>query len=52
MFTSAMLRRLLIAVAALSISAFCAAEGFSIANTHARANSKTALSTASSWIRG
>jgi hypothetical protein len=36
MLTSAMLRRLLVAVAALSISTFFAAEGFAMANTPRR----------------
>ena len=40
MLTSAMLRRLLIAVATLSMSMFFAAEGFAMANTHAVAHSK------------
>jgi hypothetical protein len=40
MLTSAMLRRLLIAVAALSFSSFFAAEGFEIADFHAAVRSK------------
>jgi hypothetical protein len=42
MLTAAMLRRLLIAVAALSISTFFATEGFAMANTHVAVNSKPA----------
>jgi hypothetical protein len=40
MLTSAMLRRLLIAVAALSFSSFFAAEGFEMADFHAAVRSK------------
>jgi hypothetical protein len=52
MLTSAMLRRLLIAVAALSTSTFFAAEGFAAANTHAAGHSKPAPSMADGWIYG
>jgi hypothetical protein len=52
MLTSAMLRRLLIAIAALSISTFFAAEGFAMANTHAAAHSKPARSASGGWIYG
>jgi hypothetical protein len=52
MLTSAMLRRLLIAIAALSISTFFAAEGFAMANTHAAVHSKPATSLPSGWIYG
>jgi hypothetical protein len=52
MLTSAMLRHLLIAVAALSISMFFAAEGFVMANTHAVAHSKLGPSMSSGWIYG
>ena len=52
MLTAAMLRRLLIAVAALSISMFFAAEGFAMANTHAVAHSNSAPSMSSGWIFG
>ncbi len=52
MLTSAALRRLLIAVAALCISTFFAAEGFAMANTHAGAHSKLNTSTPSDWIYG
>ncbi len=52
MLTSATLRRLLIAVAALCISTFFAAEGFAMANTHAVAHSKLNTSTPSDWIYG
>ena len=52
MLTSATLRRLLVAVAALSISTFFAAEGFAMANTHAVAHAKLNTSTPSDWIYG
>jgi hypothetical protein len=52
MLTSAMLRRLLIAAAALSISAFFATEGFAMANTHAADHSKPAPSLPGGWIYG
>jgi hypothetical protein len=52
MLTAAMLRRLLIAVAALSMSMFFAAEGFAMANTHAVAHSKPAPSMSGGWIYG
>jgi hypothetical protein len=52
MLTSPMLRRLLVAVAALSISMFFVAEGFAMANTHAVAHSKPATSMPSGWIYG
>jgi hypothetical protein len=47
-----MLRRLLVAVAALSISTFFAAEGFAMANTHAAGHSKAATSMPGGWIYG
>jgi hypothetical protein len=52
MLTSAMLRRLLIAIAALSISTFFAAEGFAMANTHAAARSKLDTSASGGWVHG
>jgi hypothetical protein len=52
MLTAPMLRRLLIAVAALSMSMFFAAEGFAMANTHAVAHSKPAPSMSGGWIYG
>jgi len=52
MMTSAMLRRLLVAIAALSMSMFFAAEGFAMANTHAVAHSKPAPSMSGGWIYG
>jgi hypothetical protein len=52
MLASAMLGRLLIAIAALSISTFFAAEGFAMANTHAAARSKPATSAPGGWIFG
>jgi hypothetical protein len=52
MLTSAILRRLLIAVAALSISSFFAAEGSAMANTHAVAHSKLKTSAPCGWIYG
>ena len=52
MLTAAMLRRLLIAVAALSISTFFVAEGFAMANTHAAAHSKPATSMPGGWVHG
>jgi hypothetical protein len=52
MLTSAMLRRLLIAIAALSISTFFAAEGFAMADTHAIAHAKPATSMPGGWIYG
>jgi hypothetical protein len=52
MLTSAMLRRLLIAVAALSMSTFVAAEGFAMANTDAAAHSKPATCMPGGWIYG
>ena len=45
-------RRLLIAVAALSMSMFFAAEDFAMANTHAVAHSKPAPSMSGGWIYG
>jgi hypothetical protein len=47
-----MLRRLLIAIAALSISTFFAAEGFAIANTHAAAHSKLDTFALGGWVHG
>ena len=52
MLTSAMLRRLLIAVAALSISAFFAAEGSARAKTYAVAHSKLNTSAPGGWTSG
>ena len=52
MLTAAMLRRLLIAVAALSISMFFAAEEFAMANTHAVARSRPGPSVTGGWIYG
>jgi hypothetical protein len=52
MLTSPMLRRLLVAVAALSISMFFVAEGFAMANTHAATHSKLVPSTADGWVYG
>ena len=52
MLTAAMLRRLLIAVAALSMSMFFAAEGFAMANTHAVSHSKLVPSKSGGWIYG
>ena len=52
MLTSPMLRRLLVAVAALSISMFFVAEGFAMAKTHAAAHSKPVPSMADGWIYG
>jgi hypothetical protein len=47
-----MLRRLLVAVAALSISTFFVAEGFAMARTHAVAHSKPATSASGGWVHG
>jgi hypothetical protein len=52
MLTSPMLRRLMVAVAALSISMFFVAEGFAMANTHAAAHSKPAPAAPGGWIYG
>jgi len=52
MLTPAMLRRLLIAVVALSVSMFFAAEGFAMANTNAFSHSKPSLSTPNGWVPG
>jgi hypothetical protein len=52
MLTPAMLRRLLLAVVALSLVRVYAVETFAIANTHADARSKPATSTANGWIYG
>ena len=52
MLTAAMLRRLLIAVAALSVSMFFAAEGFAMTNTRAVAHSKPAPSVSGGWTYG
>jgi len=52
MLTSAMLRRLLIAVPALSISTLFAAEGFAMAKTHAVARSKLDTSASGAWVDG
>jgi hypothetical protein len=52
MLTLAMLRRLLLAVVALSLVRVYAVETFAIANTHAGARSKPASSTANGWIYG
>ena len=51
MLTTAMLRRLLIAAAALSMTMFFAAEGFAMANAHA-APSEPAPSMSGGWIYG
>ena len=51
MLTAAMLRRLLIAAAALSMTMFFAAEGFAMANTRA-APAKPAPSMSGGWIYG
>jgi hypothetical protein len=47
-----MLRRLLIAIAALSTSTFFAAEGFAMASTHAAAHSKLNTSASGGWVHG
>jgi hypothetical protein len=52
MLTAAMLRRLLIAAAVLSMSMFFAAEGFATANTQAVVRSKPAASVSGGWIYG
>jgi hypothetical protein len=52
MLTSPMLRRLMVAVAALSISMFFVAEGFAMANTHAAAHSKLDTSASGVWVHG
>jgi hypothetical protein len=52
MLTPAMLRRLLLAVVALSLVRVYAVETFAIANTHAGARSKPATSIANGWIYG
>jgi hypothetical protein len=52
MLTSATLRRLLVAVAALSISMFFVAEGFAMANTHAAAHSKLDTFASGGWVNG
>ena len=52
MLTAAMLRRLVIAAAVLSVSMFFAAEGFAMANTHAVAHSKLNTFTPNDWIYG
>jgi hypothetical protein len=52
MLTSAMLRRLLIAIAALSISTFFATEGFAMAKTHAAAHSKLDTSASGGLVHG
>ena len=52
MLTPAMLRRLLLALIALSLVRVYALEAFAIANTHAGARSKPAASTANGWIYG
>ena len=52
MLTAAMLRRLLIAIAALCISTFFAAEGFAMANTHAVTHSKLDTSASGGWVHG
>lgn len=52
MLTAAMLRRLLIAAAVLSMSVFFAAEGFATANARAVARSKPAPSMSGGWIYG
>ena len=52
MLTSPMLRRLMVAVAALFISMFFVAEGFAMANTHAAARSKLDTSASGGWVHG
>jgi len=52
MLTSPMLRRLLVAVAALFISMFFVAEGFAMANSHAAAHSKLDTSASGGWVHG
>ena len=52
MLTAAMLRRLLIAVAALCMSMFFAAEGFAMANTNSITLSRPNLSTPNGWVLG
>ena len=52
MLTPAMLRRLFLAVVALSLVRVYAVETFAIANTHVGARSKPATSTANGWIYG
>jgi hypothetical protein len=52
MLTSAMLPRLLMAIAALSISTFFAAETFAMARTHAVAHSKLDTSASGGWVHG
>ena len=52
MLTSATLRRLLVAVAALSISMFYVAKGFAMAKTHAVAHSKLDTSASGGWVHG
>ena len=52
MLTDAMLRRLLIAAAALSMSIFFAAEGFAMATTHPVAHSRPAPPMSGGWIYG
>jgi hypothetical protein len=52
MLISAMLRRLLVAVAALSISMFFVAEGFAMANTHVAAHSKLDTYASGGWVHG
>jgi hypothetical protein len=47
-----MLRRLLVAVPALSISMFFVAEGFAMANTHAVAHSELDTSASGGWVHG
>jgi hypothetical protein len=50
MLTPAMLRRLLLALVALSLVRVYAVETFAIANTHAVARSKAAAFIANGWI--
>jgi hypothetical protein len=52
MLTPAMLRRLLLAVVALSLVRVYAVESPAMTNTHAGARSKPATSTANGWIYG
>ena len=52
MLPPAMLRRLLLALIALSLVRVYAVETFAIANSHAGARSKPATSTAKGWIYG
>jgi hypothetical protein len=52
MLTSAILRRLLIAIPAFSMSTFFVAEGFAMAKTHSVAHSKLDTSASGGWVDG